>query len=117
MIKSEYKFLYVYDSSFLVDLSYSYAIFSIKSRPLNINIQRKFFFKIRMSNVTACEMEYVPIILANATREAERTRAFIAVTRAFIGGGGGGGKYPLISVLPNELLFKSVIIRVSSKAF
>ena len=52
MIKSEYKFLYVYDSSFLVDLSYSYAIFSIKSRPLNINIQRKFFLKNRMSNVT-----------------------------------------------------------------
>ena len=52
MIKSEYKFLYVYDYSFLVDLSCSYAIFSIKSRPLNINIQRKFFFKNRMSNVT-----------------------------------------------------------------
>ena len=46
MIKSEYKFLYVYDYSFLVDLSCSYVIFSIKSRPLNINIQRKFFLKI-----------------------------------------------------------------------
>ena len=36
-----------------------------------------------------------------------------AVTRAFIG----GGVYSLISVLPNELLFKSVIIRIPSKAF
>ena len=36
-----------------------------------------------------------------------------AVTRAFIG----GGLYSLISVLPNELLFKSVIIRAPSKAF
>ena len=54
MIKSEYKFLYVYDYSFLVHLSCSYPVFSIKSRPLNINIQRKFFFKNRMmSNVTA----------------------------------------------------------------
>ena len=36
-----------------------------------------------------------------------------AVTRAFIG----GGVYSLIFVLPNEFLFKSVIIRVPSKAF
>ena len=35
-----------------------------------------------------------------------------AVTRAFIG----GGVYSLISVLPNELLFKSVIIGIPSKA-
>ena len=36
-----------------------------------------------------------------------------AVTRAFIG----GVVYSLISVLPNEFLFKSVIIRVPLKAF
>ena len=41
------------------------------------------------------------------------TRPGRAVTRAFIG----GGVYSLISVLPNELLFKSVIIRIPSKAF
>ena len=41
------------------------------------------------------------------------TRPGRAVTREFIG----GGVHPLISVLPNELLFKSVIIRVPSKAF
>ena len=35
------------------------------------------------------------------------------VTTAFIG----VGVYSLISVLPNEFLFKSVIIRVPSKAF
>ena len=41
------------------------------------------------------------------------TRPGRAVTRAFIG----GVVYSLISVLPNEFLFKSVIIRVLSKAF
>ena len=41
------------------------------------------------------------------------TRPGRAVTRAFIG----GGVYSLISVLPNEFLFKSVIIRIPSKAF
>ena len=41
------------------------------------------------------------------------TRPDWAVTRAFIG----GEVYSLISVLPNEFLFKSVIIRVTSKAF
>ena len=38
-----------------------------------------------------------------------------AVTREFRGGG--GGVCSLISVLPNEFLFKSVIIRIPSKAF
>ena len=41
------------------------------------------------------------------------TRPGRAVTRAFIG----GVVYSLISFLPNEFLFKSVIIRVPSKAF
>ena len=41
------------------------------------------------------------------------TRPGRAVTRAFIG----GVVYSLISVLPNEFLFKSVIIKVPSKAF
>ena len=41
------------------------------------------------------------------------TRPGRAVTRAFIG----GVVYLLISVLPNESLFKSVIIRVPIKAF
>ena len=41
------------------------------------------------------------------------TRPGRAVTRAVIG----GGVYSLISVLPNEFLFKSVIIRIPSKAF
>ena len=41
------------------------------------------------------------------------TRPGRAVTRAFIG----GVVYSLISVLPNEFLFKSVIITVPSKAF
>ena len=41
------------------------------------------------------------------------TRPGRAVTRAFIG----GGVYSLISVLPNQFLFKSIIIRVPSKAF
>ena len=41
------------------------------------------------------------------------TRPGRAVTKAFIG----GGVYSLISVLPNEFLFKSVIIRIPSKAF
>ena len=42
-----------------------------------------------------------------------RTKPGRAVTRAFIG----GGVYSLISVLPNEFLFKSVIIRVPFNAF
>ena len=41
------------------------------------------------------------------------TRPGRAITREFIG----GGVYSLISVLPNKFLFKSVIIRVPSKAF
>ena len=41
------------------------------------------------------------------------TRPGRAVTREFIG----GGVHSLVSVLPNKSLFKSVIIRVHSKAF
>ena len=45
---------------------------------------------------------------------SENENGLEAVTTVFIGG---GWVYSLISVLPNELLFKSVIIRVPSKAF
>ena len=41
------------------------------------------------------------------------TRPGRAVTREFIG----GEEYSLISILPYEFFFKSVIIRVPSKAF
>ena len=93
---------------------------------LNVGIPGNNVLKIyiyKPLSFAACIIEMqVRLILINKTpakaftpptKTKMGTRPGRAVTREFIG----GEVYSLISVLPNKFLFKSISIRVPSKAF
>ena len=75
---------------------------------INLNMKGRQVFLLTLYNNKTPAKAFTP-----PAKTKMITRPGRAVTTAFIG----GVVYSLIFVLPNEFLFKSVIIRVPSKAF